>query len=82
MAQVVVQDEWADAEPYGRHRCRSEHRDRRKLRLQVVMDAEMGVADGLGRPRLRDQRRPIDNAAEPSHQLERAWHGQTVADAG
>ena len=82
VAQVVVQHERADAEPFGRHRGGGEHRDRRELRLQVVVDAEMGVADGLGRAGMLDQRRPIDDLAESRHQLERAWHGQTVADAG
>ena len=81
VAQVVVEHERADAEPFGRHRGGGEHRDRRKLRLQVVVDAEMRVADGFGRPGMVDQGRPIDDLAESRDQLERSWHGQTVADA-
>ena len=70
VAQVVVQHERADAEPFGRDRGGSEHRDRRKLRLQVVVDAEMRVADGFGVRACR-QRRPIDDLAESRDQLER-----------
>jgi len=44
------------------------------------VDTEMRVADGFGGPGMVDQGRPIDDLADPRDQLERSWHGETVAD--
>ncbi len=70
MAQIVVEHEWAEAQPLGRHGHGREDGNRRQLRQEVVVDAEVAVPDRLRRLRATDQGRPIEDAARPDHELE------------
>ena len=70
VTQIVVEHEGAEPYAFGGHRDRRERRYRGKLRREVVMNAQVAVADRLSRARTLKKRRPIDDPARRDHELE------------
>lgn len=79
VAKVVVEDQRAEAQAFGRHGHGREHRDGRQLPEQVIVNAQVAVPDGLRHLGPTHERRPVDDAAGPNHELE--WpHAAIFAD--